>query len=151
MKKTLKTIEVADAYQLIEGANYQSLSDADKVKLWKISRVLKPTAVQFLSDKQDAIKSFITPEFAENFRKCKEFETAKDAGKELPFPEEEYHKYGKDVVSTNQLMEAALGELADKEVTLEFEPLEEDALGKLITRNGWPFSDTDKLEWMTSK
>lgn len=148
MEKVLKTIEIADAYQLIEKADYQKLSDVEKVKLWKISRLLKPIAVPYFGDRDDALKSFITPEFVESYRKCKEYEDKKGEGKELPFSNEEYQEYGNVVMKANNLLEETLGQLADKEVTLEFEPISNDALGKLVTSNNWKFSEADKLEWM---
>ena len=151
MKKSLKTVQIADAYQLIEKASYQSLQDEDKVKLWKISRQLKPTATQFLSDKADAIRSFITPEFQEAFQKARLFEMKREKGEELPMSQEEYLACGKVITDTDKLMEAAIGEFANKEVELDFEPLSEDALGMLITSNNWEFSKTDLLEWMTEK
>ena len=149
MKKSLKTEQIADVYQLIEEASYQSLSNEDKVRLWKISRVLKPTAVQFLSDKDDAMKSFITPEFSEAFKKARLFKQKRDKGEELSMSLEEYKKCGEIITNTNNLMEAAIGELADKEVELEFEPLSEDALAVLITSNNWAFSQAECLECLT--
>jgi hypothetical protein len=39
---------------VLQNAKYQKLSDDGKVKVWKITRLLKPVATQFKEDVQDA-------------------------------------------------------------------------------------------------
>ena len=143
MKKNVRTEVISNAYELIGSADYKSLSDKDKIALWKISRLMKPIAVKFLGDKSDAIKSFITPEFAEAFKKFQGFKTSGDN-----LESEEYKECAKTVLKANQLMEAALGELADKEVEVEFEPLSEGAVSSLLLGNNWPLAKAEFLEWM---
>ena len=54
MKKTVKTSEILSVYNIISTAKYGKLSDEDKVKVWKITRKMKPVATKFDEDSKDA-------------------------------------------------------------------------------------------------
>ena len=148
MERILRTEVISNAYLLIAKASYKDLSDADKVRLWKISRIIKPIAVEFIEDKADAMKNLMTPEFGEAFAKVRQYDENQKLGKEQSITYEDYKGYVDIVTKADNILEKTIGELADKEVTVVFEPLSEDALGKLITGNGWEFSKTGCLEWM---
>lgn len=149
MEKSLKTIEVVEAYQLLGNAKYHKLEDADKIKVWKISRQLKPIAVQAEDAQQDAMQNLIPEEFKEKVAVAEEYKKAMKAGeKQLPMTDKEYLAYMADFRKYNILVGKALEELFQKEVSLDFEPLSEDAMGLLIACNDWPMSQVEKLEWM---
>ena len=148
MERILRTEVIANAYMLMAKASYKDLSDEDKVRLWKISRLIKPTAVQYIEDKADAMKNLLTPEFSEAFREVQRYKQNYEQGKEQSITPEEHEKYAEIIKQTDTLMEKTIGELADKELTVAFEPLSEEALAKLITGNNWEFSKTGCLEWM---
>ena len=60
MKKvTLKTNDILNAFNVISNAKYTKLDDADKVKVWKIARALKPVADKFNDDRDDAAKTHL--------------------------------------------------------------------------------------------
>ncbi len=151
MEKSFKTFEIVDAYQLIGNAKYNKLEDADQIKIWKLSRILKPIAMQADEAQQDAMKSLIPDEFKEQVKKAQEYNNARKAGvKEgLPMTDEEYLAYLKDFRKYNNLVGKAFDEVLQKEVKLEFEPLSEDVVGQLVICNGWPMAQAlEKLEWM---
>jgi hypothetical protein len=54
MTKKIKTSEILAAYNTLNSAKYGSMDDADKIKVWKITRVLKPIATKFDEDSKDA-------------------------------------------------------------------------------------------------
>lgn len=149
MKKTLKTEEILKSYDLLKDVNYQKLEDADKVKTWKIVRLLKPVATQYEETRQDAVKSLIPENFNTNLQKAQEYERQKQAGSaELSMTEEEYKAFLAEFQKYNTLLSDALKEHLDKEHELEFEPLSEDVLGLLVVTNNWSLAQTDVLEWM---
>jgi hypothetical protein len=149
MEKSLKTIEAVEAYQLLGNAKYHKLEDADKIKVWKISRQLKPIAVQAEEAQQDAMQSLVPEEFKERVAVADDYRKAKQAGeKQLPMTDKEYLAYMADFRKYNMLVGKALEELFQKEASLDFEPLSEDAMGLLIACNDWPMSQAEKLEWM---
>lgn len=148
MEKSLKTIEVVEAYQLLGNAKYHKLGDEDKIKVWKISRLLKPIAVQAEEAQQDAMKSLVPDEFKQKVRVAEKYKQEKSCGKPTSMTDEEYQVYLEEFKRYNQLVGQALEEILQKEITLEFEPLAEDVIGLLIACNDWPMSKVDRLEWM---
>ena len=149
MEKSLKTFEIVDAYRLLGNAKYNKLEDADKIKVWKISRLLKPTALQAEEAQQDATNKLVPDSFREQVDKAQEYRRAKMAGeKELPMTDKEYLIYMADFRKYNILVAKAIDEFLQKDISLEFEPLSEEAMGLLIACNDWPMSQVEKLEWM---
>ena len=146
MKKSLKTEEIVNAYGILKDAKYQKLEDSDKVKVWKISRAMKSVATQYEEDRIDASKTFVTEEVARNLHKAQEYERKRNAGLEdLPMTDEEYQEYIKEFLKCKALVESALKESLEKETELGFEPLSEDAFGKLLASNDWSLSQADVL------
>lgn len=142
MKTKITTEKVLNAYRIISGAKYTKMDDADKIKVWKIARALKPVATKFDEDSKDAAEKMKPSEdFADNLQKAQEFERITkekdfDASK-LPMGAAEYNEFIKKLQDYNRLVGDAVKEFADKEVVIEFEPLSEDAFGKLMASNEW--------------
>lgn len=149
MKKKIKTNEILAAYNILNAAKYASMGDDDKVKVWKIARTLKPIATKFEEDSKDAAEKMKPKDkdFAEKYQKAQEFERMKrtpnaDASK-LPMGAAEYDQFINDVlVPYNKLVGKALEEYANKEVEVEFEPLSDEAFGKLMASNEWSLGQT---------
>ena len=148
-KKTIKTEKVLGAYNVLNTAKYSKLDDADKVKVWKIARALKPVATKFDEDSKDAAEKMKPEGFDENLRKAQEYErVTKDANADaskLEMGAAEYGAFIKELQKYNKLVGEAVKEYADKEVELEFEPLSEDAFGKLMASNEWTMEQTVEL------
>lgn len=138
----MQTSKVLDAYRIISTAKYGKLDDADKIKVWKIARALKPVATQFEEDSKDAAdKLKPADDFAERLQYAQEYETASkdpnyDASK-LKMGAAEYQDFIKDFREYNKLVGDAIKEFADKEVELEFDGISEDVFGKLMASNDW--------------
>lgn len=144
MKKKIKTNEILAAYNILNAAKYASMGDDDKVKVWKIARILKPIATKFDEDSKDAAEKLKPKDkdFDEKYQKAQEYERMKrtpnaDASK-LPMGAAEYDQFiNKVLVPYNKLVGKALEEFANKEVEVEFEPLSDEAFGKLMASNEW--------------
>jgi len=142
MKKTFKTSEILNAFNIINSSKYGKMDDADKVKVWKICRKLKPIATKFDEDSKDAaekMKPEIEGGFDEALSKAQEYErlTAQHQPTIDIMTKAEYDKFIKEFKSYQKLMDDAIKEFADKEVEIEFEPIGEDAFGKLLASNEW--------------
>lgn len=139
MKKTIKTKELMEAYQVLGSAKYQKLSDEDKVKVWKLTRQLKPHAMKYMEDEQDACEKMMPYEdYNERVQKARIYEAERKAGrKDLQISEQEYFSVIADSLKYNKVVDDALRELQDKEVEIDVEPLSEDAFGKLMSSNDW--------------
>ena len=152
MKKTIKTSEILAAYNVLNAAKYGSMEDADKIKVWKITRVLKPIATKFDEDSKDAaekMKPKYEGGFDETLQKAQEYErlirdTKVDPSK-LPMGAAEYDAFIKEFKAYNDLVTKAVEDFAKKEVTINIEPIDEDAFGKLMSSNDWTFGQTAAL------
>lgn len=140
MKKILKKGEVLEAFTILNAANYKQLDDADKIKLWKIARVMKPVAKQLEDDSRDAAEKLKPENFDAQLEKAKEFEAKVQKGDtdKLPMTEDEHLKFIREVFQPfNNLVQKAVDDETKKEVEIDFEPLTEDAFGKLMASNDW--------------
>lgn len=152
MKKNIKTSEILAAYNVLNSAKYGSMGDEDKIKVWKITRALKPIATKFDEDSKDAaekMKPKYEGGFDETLQKAQEYErmirdTKVDA-KKLPMGAAEYDAFIEVFKEYNKLVGKAVEDFANKEVTINIEPISEDAFGKLMASNDWTFGQTTAL------
>lgn len=146
MKKTLKVSVIKSAFDIINNARYGKLSDEDKIKVWRISRVLQPIAQKYEDDNNDAAKKLkpADKDFDEKVKKLFQFDQMVQANadpKELPMGISERNDFFENVWKPyNKLVADAVKDLGDKEVKVEIEPLSEEALAKLMASNEWTFA-----------
>ena len=158
MKKTIKTSEILAAYNVLNTAKYGSMEDADKIKVWKITRALKPIATKFDEDSKDAAEKMKPKDndFDETLQKAQKYESmmrdSKADAKELPMGAAEYNDFIENVWKPyNKLVGKAVEEFADAKVKVEFEPLTEEAFGKLMASNEWAFGQAVALSEIICK
>ena len=140
MKKTVKTSEILSVYNIISNAKYGKMDDADKIKVWKIARRLKPVATKFDEDSKDAAEKMKPYEdFDKKLQKAQEYERLRQ--KKEPtidvMTTADYDAFIEDFKKYNQVVNDAIKEFADKEVKVEFDTISEDAFGKLLASNDW--------------
>jgi hypothetical protein len=141
MTRKVKTEKVLGAFNVLNTAKYAKMDDADKIKVWKIARALKPIATKFDEDSKDAAEKLKPEGFDDDLRKAQEYERVikdkeADASK-LEMGAAEYGEFIKKLKEMNKLVADALKEFADKEVDIDFEPFSEDAFTKLMASNDW--------------
>ena len=143
MTKKIKTSEILAAYNVLNTAKYGSMEDADKIKVWKITRTLKPIATKFDEDSKDAAEKFKPKDndFDDTLQKAQEYERIirdpKADTKKLPMGAAEYDAFIEKFKEYNKLVGKAVEDFANKEVKVSFEPLSDDAFGKLMASNEW--------------
>jgi hypothetical protein len=143
MKKLIKTSEILTAFNVLNSAKYGSMEDADKIKVWKITRVLKPIATKFDEDSKDAAEKMKPKDkdYDDTLQKAQEYERkirdSKTNAKDLPMGAAEYDAFIEKFKEYNKLVGKAVEEFANKEVKVELEPLNDDAFGKLMASNEW--------------
>lgn len=146
MKKVVKTEAVLKVYNIISSAKYGKMSDDDKIKIWKISRILKPIASKFEEDSKDAYEKFIpNEEFKNNLQKAQEYERTTDKEQFKEMTETQYRAFIKEYKDYNKIVEKAIREFADKEVEIEFTLLSEESFGKLMASNDWNMEQVTTL------
>ena len=141
MTRKVKTEKVLGAFNVLNTAKYAKMDDADKIKVWKIARALKPIATKFDEDSKDAAEKLKPEGFDDDLRKAQEYERVtkdKDAdASKLEMGAAEYGEFIKKLKEMNKLVADALKEFANKEVDIDFEPIREDAFTKLMASNDW--------------
>ena len=155
-QKKMKTEEVLKAYNVLSTAKYGKLDDADKIKVWKITRKMKPVAEKFDEDSKDAAEKMKpTEDFDERLAKAQEYErTIKqsdfDASK-LPIGAAEYGKFIEEFKAYQKLVNDTISDFAKKEVEVEIETLSEDAFGKLMASNDWNMAQVVALDGIVTE
>lgn len=158
-EKTIKTEKVLAVYNIIGKCKYTKMDDDDKIKMWKAVRSIRPIAEQFDEDCKDAKEKLRSDEY-----KAKEIEMAKYEQEEMAkygtvsnraqeqafvmsliAKNKDYADYQKKVAEMNALIHKAVKELAEKEVTVSFEPLSDDAFGKLMASNEWTMTQVQTV------
>lgn len=149
MKKKEKTSLILTIYNVLSKAKYGQMADEDKIRIWKIARVLKPYAIKFEEDSRDAAEKFKPyDEFSEDLQKAQAFERLRNTGGDMEqsaMGAAEYEQFIEAFKKYNRLVNDAVSEFAEKEVELEFECIGEDAFGKLISSNEWTVEQTIEL------
>lgn len=149
-QKKMKTEDVLKAYQVISTAKYSKLDDADKIKVWKIARSLKPVAEKFREDSEDAQQKMKpNDDFDEQLMKAQEYEREIrkpdcDASK-LPMGAAQYQEFVDEFKAYQKLVNDTINDFAEKEVEVSFDPISEDAFGKLMASNDWTLEQVATL------
>ena len=140
-KTTIKTEEVLVLYNILNNSKYGKLDDADKVKVWKITRALKPIAKQFEDDSKDAAEK-LKPSDYENFtddlQKFYEYNQKNGVGCQMTL--EEYQAFQPVYKKYQEQINKALKEYGEKEVAVEYDTITEDAFTKFMNSNDWNFA-----------
>ena len=145
MKKTAKTSEILSVYNVLSSAKYTKLDDADKIKVWKLARKMKPIATKFDEDSKDAAEKLKPSEaFDERLSKAREYERLQTEGKPTVdiMTTADYKRFLDEIGQYNRLVGDAVKEFADKEVEMEFDALSEESFGLLMASNEWTVGQT---------
>ena len=155
-QKKLKTEDVLKAYNVISTAKYGKLDDADKIKVWKIAREMKPIAEKFREDSEDAQQKMKpTEDFDEQLQKAQQYEIEIrkpdcDAAK-LPIGAAEYGKFIEEFKAYQKLVNDTISDFAKKEVEVEIETISEEAFGKLMASNDWNMAQVVALDGIVTE
>lgn len=149
MKKKVSVAQAVNAYELLGSAKYQKMDDADKIKVWKITRLLRPLATRFSEDKADAIGRLVSDSIRERLPKAQEYERiSKEGTGELPMTEGEYKAFLTEYAGSVTLVKKALDEILCQEEELDAEFLTEESFGLLMASNDWSMRQVEALEFM---
>lgn len=146
----MKTEDVLKAYNVLSTAKYGKLADEDKIKVWRIARALKPVAEKFREDSEDAQQKMKpNDDFDEHLMKGQEYE--REIRKpdcdptKLPIGAAQYQEFLDEFKAYQKLVNDTIKDLAEKEVEVSFEPISEDAFGKLMASNDWTLEQVATL------
>lgn len=137
MKTTVD--KIVKAYAKLGDVKVTTLEDKEVMKVIKMRKAMRPVSEEFNAFLED-VKSKFKPEgFEDTVRKAQEgwdkmTDSEKRAANEL-------------VTGYNRKVDEAVKEEADREVEIEFEPLSEDSLTKLMKENSMTVAEMEMLDF----
>lgn len=147
----MKTIQVTNAYKAISPAKLTKMDDADKFKVIKAIRVMKPIATSFEDFVKDAHESLKDEDYPKMDERGKKWNEKYGDGKKerSDIPAEDLKEL--DVVNAyfadyRKKVDNCLKEEADKEHELSFDKLTEEAFGKFISSNDFDVNTIVELQ-----
>lgn len=139
----MKTIDIVKAYRIINDAKLTKMEDADKFKVIKATRQLKPVAAsfdEFVKEAQERLKPEGWDEMQKKSRKWQE------DGDKSTLTVEERREINRYFTDYNAKVEECVKEEAEKEPELTYERLSEEAFGKFIASNDYDVRTIIELE-----
>lgn len=139
----MKVRKIAEAYSVLSNAKISKCEDGEKVAVWKVCHAIKKVA----EDYQDACKDATSKlndieDYESKMQKALEYENKK--GKDCDMKADEYKAFVAEYDRVRKLVDSAVKELGDADVTLDVEGISEDAFGRLLASN--PDWDMKQIE-----
>lgn len=130
----MKTIEIVKAYRIINEAKLTKMEDADKYKVIKAIRAMKPIATSFDDFTKEAQERLKDDDFSAMQKKAEQWQKE---GEQTTLTMEERIAINRFFTDYNKRVEECVKEEAEKEVSPEYGRLSEEAFSKLIGSNDW--------------
>ena len=129
MKKTVKTIDVVNAYRVLANVKIGKLEDAEQSLIAKAIRSIKKVAKEYIENELE-IKKLLEPESIE--------ELGIIEAKGVTATVEERVKLQKEMGGYNRALDKQTKELSQAEVEIDIAPIGFDVLRKLASANDQP-------------
>lgn len=133
MKTT--TAKVANIYPILDKANYSKMDKADRKALTKAMRHMKKVAAEYNDFREDAIKRLRPEGFDKVAELIDKFNSLSQDERKEAFADPKYQEAFRANGEYNNAINDCLKEEFDKEIELDFTPLTEDAVDKLLDSN----------------
>lgn len=149
--KKIKTIEAVNAYKTLKGFKTSSLSEETMLAVWKNMKALRHVADTYDKDVEEAQESLKDDKFEEMQRKlqeCQQLEQ-KHADEGYEYTKDDSAKFAEVnqyFFNQKQKTEKYFKELADKEIEVSIEEVDEKELFKAAKDCGLKFADMESLE-----
>ena len=136
----MKTIEITNIYAVLNEAKLTKMDDADKFKVIKALRVIKPIAKgyeDFIEEAKNKLKGDDHDKMTEKAQAWNKDNQGKKVGELTQEQIDELNTINTYFAEYNKRVETCLKEEAEKEVELTFDKLSEEAFCKLVASNDW--------------
>ena len=130
----MKVRKIAEAYNVLASAKINKCEDVEKVAAWKVCHAIKKVAEDYQEACRDATSKLNDIEdYESKMQKALEYENKK--GENCEMKAEEYKAFVAEYDRVRKLVDSAVKELGDADVTLDVEGISEDAFGRLLASN----------------
>lgn len=149
--KKIKTIEAVNAYKTLKGFKTSSLSEETMLAVWKNMKALRSIADTYDKDVEEAQESLKDDKFEEMQRKlqeCQQLEQ-KHADDDYEYTKDDSAKFAEVneyFFNQKQKTEKYFSDLANAEVEVAIEAVDEKELFKAAKDCGLKFADMETLE-----
>lgn len=143
MKATVK--QIVAAYNALGDAKLTKLDDAEKSKVVKARKAMRPIADEyeaFLKDVQEKFKPENWDEIQEKIQQWQK------EGEKTTLTEEERIELNKAIIGYQNGVDKAVKEELEKEVELNFDKLSEDSDVKIMSASDWTPKQLDAIDIM---
>lgn len=130
----MKVRKIAEAYNVLASAKINKCLDVEKVAAWKVCHTIKKVAEDYQEACKDATSKLNDIEdYESKMQKALEYENKK--GENCEMKADEYKAFVAEYDRVRKLVDSAVKELGDADVTLGVEGISEDAFGRLLASN----------------
>ena len=136
----MKTIEITNIYAVLNEAKLTKMEDADKFKVIKALRVIKPIAKgyeDFIEEAKNQLKGDDHDKMTKKAQDWNKDNQGKKVGELTQEQIDELNAINTYFAEYNKRVETCLKEEAGKEVELTYDKLSEEAFSKLVASNDW--------------
>lgn len=123
---------ISTAYQVINSAKLTKMEDADKFKVIKAIRAMKPHVKAFEDLVKDAREKLKGDEHEMMAKRAQQWQ---EEGSATTLTDEERMELNKYTTEYDKKVDECVREEAEKDIDLSFDKLSEDAFGKFIASN----------------
>lgn len=141
----MKVKNIVEAYKLLGNAKTTNLDDADKGKILKARKAMRPIADEFEAFLKDAQEMFKPEDWEEVQGKISQWQ---QEGEKTTLSEEERIAINKALIGYQSAIDKAVKAELEKEIEIEFEKLSEGSDIKLMTANDWTPNQLDLIDMM---
>lgn len=134
----MKTIDIKNAYNLINTAKLTKLSSTDKFKVIKAIRVLKQIAIDFEEFQKDAMERLKGEEHDDIVAKATQW---KSEGENTTLTTAERIRVNTYLLKYQKDVDLCISDEANKDNELTYDRLSEEALGQFLDSNDFAVSD----------
>ena len=145
MKVSVK--KIVEAYELLGNAKVSKLEDADKIKILKARKAMRPTANEYEAFEKDCQEAMKYEGFDADIEPYTVAHNKIRQGKGNEITEDEAKAYGR-VMEYDMKVRKALYDEQNKEVEIEIEKLSEGSDIKLMSANDWTPNQLDLIDML---
>lgn len=141
MKTTIK--QVVECFKALGNAKVNKLDEAEKIKILKARKVMRPIAEAYEEFLKDAQEMFKPENWDEIQKKTAQW---KEEGEKTSLSEAERAEVNKALSAYFKSVNATVKDELTKEVEIEVEKLKENSDIKIMEENDWKIGDLDLIE-----
>lgn len=141
----MKVKNIVEAYKLLGNAKTTNLDDADKGKILKARKAMRPIADEFEAFLKDAQEMFKPDGWEETQKKLAQWQ---QEGEKTTLSEEERVAINKALIGYQSAIDKAVKAELEKEIEIEIEKLSEGSDIKLMSANDWTPNQLDLIDVM---